>query len=137
MSFQDAVRACLQHRYADFNGRARRSEYWFFQLFAAVAYLAWLVGFVVFAADLLRLLWALVGLVVLVGLIVPGLAVFVRRMHDTGRSGWWWLLGFVPFGGLVLLVFTCLDSTPDNQYGPNPKGYALPYPQMPPPIAPA
>ena len=137
MSFQDAVRSCLQQRYTDFSGRSRRSEYWFFQLFAALAYLVWLVGLVVLGVSALRLIWSLIGVVVFVGLIVPAIAVFVRRLHDTGRSGWWWLLGLAPFGGIVLLVFTCLDSVPDNQYGPSPKGHTLPYPQMPPPIAPA
>jgi len=42
-------------------------------------------------------------------------------LHDTGRSGWWWLISIIPFGSLVLLVFTCMDSQPDNQYGPSPK----------------
>ncbi|MDB4574874.1 DUF805 domain-containing protein, partial [Akkermansiaceae bacterium] len=53
---------------------------------------------------------------------IPGLAVFVRRMHDTGRSGWWFLLNFVPFGAIVVIVFLAQDSNPDaNKYGENPK----------------
>jgi uncharacterized membrane protein YhaH (DUF805 family) len=57
-------------------------------------------------------------------IIIPSIAVTVRRLHDTDRSGWWFLLSFVPLiGGLVLLVFEVLDSTPGaNRYGPNPKG---------------
>jgi uncharacterized membrane protein YhaH (DUF805 family) len=56
---------------------------------------------------------------------LPGLGVTVRRLHDTGRTGWWVLIGLVPIvGGIVLLVFMVLDSEPDNQYGPNPKAVA-------------
>jgi uncharacterized membrane protein YhaH (DUF805 family) len=56
-------------------------------------------------------------------ILLPGLGVSIRRLHDTGRSGWWLLIGLVPFvGGITLLVFTCLDSAPGaNAYGPNPK----------------
>ncbi len=55
-------------------------------------------------------------------LIIPSLAVTVRRLHDTNRSGWWYLITFVPLGGIVLLVFMCLDSEPgSNKWGPNPK----------------
>lgn len=55
--------------------------------------------------------------------LLPGLGVFVRRLHDTGRSGWWWLIAFLPvLGAIVLFVFMCLDSQPgENKYGPNPK----------------
>jgi uncharacterized membrane protein YhaH (DUF805 family) len=130
MSFTEAVRSCLR-QYATFSGRARRSEYWWFNLAAGLVML--LIAVVVFTANGVSTdaaggdsqdasaLMILIFLVVYVALIIPGLAVFVRRMHDIGRSGWWWLLGFIPFGSLVLLVFTCLDSRPDNQYGPSPK----------------
>ncbi len=65
-------------------------------------------------------LWAGYSLAVF----LPGWAVFTRRMHDIGKSGWWWLIGLVPVvGAIVLLVFACTDSQPgDNVYGPNPKG---------------
>ena len=67
---------------------------------------------------------AFLGAIYSLAVLIPGFAVFCRRMHDTGRSGWWWLIGLIPFVGvIVLLVFCCLDSQPgDNQYGPNPKG---------------
>jgi uncharacterized membrane protein YhaH (DUF805 family) len=83
------------------------------------------------ASALLGLLF----LVVALGLFLPSLAVTVRRLHDTGRSGWWYLISLVPFGGIVLLVFCCLDSTSGpNQFGPNPKGVGgfAPYGQFPP-----
>ena len=57
--------------------------------------------------------------------LVPGLAVSVRRLHDTNKSGWWLLLCLVPFGGLIVLIFECLESDPgDNQFGPNPNPMA-------------
>lgn len=114
MTFTTAVRTCLTEKYATFEGRARRSEYWWFQLF----YL--LFSFVVVAlVFLLRSEW--VALLFL-ALLVPQVAVTVRRLHDTSRSGWWFLISFVPYvGPIVLLVFCCLDSAPSNQYGNSPK----------------
>jgi uncharacterized membrane protein YhaH (DUF805 family) len=138
MSFQDAVRTCLQQKYADFSGRARRSEYWWFALFTGLAILVLEILFVVLgqASSALQAIFGLLVVIAALAVIVPGLAVGARRLHDTGKSGWWQLLNLVPFGGIVLLVFYVLDSTPGpNQYGPNPKGleagYAA-YGQVPP-----
>ena len=109
-------------KYADFSGRARRKEYWMFTLLNAV------VTFGIFIVDTVigtyGVLMGLYGLAV----VIPSLAVFFRRLHDTGRSGWWWLIGVIPFiGGIVLFVFMVLDSQPgDNKYGPNPKGISAP-----------
>lgn len=122
MSFQDAVTTVLTKKYADFSGRARRSEYWWFSLFLFLVYVGILV---VFNAILgLRTLSTLLIWVAWLGVIVPGIAVTVRRLHDTGKSGWWILISLIPLvGPIVMLVFTVSDSTPgDNQYGPNPKG---------------
>jgi uncharacterized membrane protein YhaH (DUF805 family) len=123
MSFQEAVTTVLTKKYADFSGRARRSEYWWF-------YLAEIIVLVVLsvlgrAIDPLIFLYYLA----ILALIVPGLAVGVRRLHDTGRSGWWILIGLIPLvGAIVLLVFLVQDSNPgDNQYGPNPKAAVAPY----------
>ena len=116
MSFADAIKTCLA-KYADFSGRARRSEYWFFSLAILLAYIVAAIIMAVVKPLGLLLIVALV-----LGAIVPGLAVSIRRLHDTGKSGLWYLIGFVPFGGIALLVFFCQDSGPDNEYGPNPKG---------------
>jgi uncharacterized membrane protein YhaH (DUF805 family) len=104
-------------KYAVFSGRARRKEYWMFLLFNIIIGLvlggiAWLAG----GPDVLGSIY---GLVVL----IPGIAVSVRRLHDTDRSGWWLLIGLIPLiGTIVLLVFMAQDSQPGaNQYGPNPK----------------
>ncbi|MBT9538410.1 DUF805 domain-containing protein [Thiobacillus sp.] len=113
-------------QYAVFKGRARRKEYWFFILFNLIA------SVVLTAIDFMTgLLDAELGIGLLSGLyslavLVPSLAVTVRRLHDTDRSGWWLLIGLVPLlGAIVLLVFMLLDGTPgDNQHGANPKGVA-------------
>jgi uncharacterized membrane protein YhaH (DUF805 family) len=142
MSFQDAVRTCLQQKYADFNGRARRSEYWFFVLFyAIVRIVANIIDSIIGTRDFAGNN-GLLGILVALALLVPGLAVGVRRLHDTGRSGWWLLIALIPLvGAIVLLVFFVQDSHADNQYGPNPKAvggyeYGQPYQQMPPPAPP-
>ncbi len=112
-------------KYAVFDGRARRKEYWMFTLFNLIA--SFVLGFI----DGMLGLTTSSGLGPLGGLytlavLVPSIAVSIRRLHDTGRSGWWLLLVFVPLiGGLALLVFMVLDSqSGQNQFGPNPKEIA-------------
>ena len=79
----------------------------------------------------------LLGGLVSLALLLPSLAVAVRRLHDTGRSGWWILLGLIPIiGWIVLIIFFVQDSQPDNQYGSNPKGLGGPAYQEMPPAAP-
>lgn len=106
--------------YVGFSGRARRKEYWMFVLFNLIVS----AGLVIleFILDIKSVLTVIYSLAIL----LPSLAVTFRRLHDTGRSGWWILIGLIPFiGGIVLLVFDCLDSeSNDNQYGPNPKQFA-------------
>ena len=126
MGFGQAVKSFWSH-YATFKGRARRSEYWFIQLFLVVTNLgAAVIDFVLMDGDIERFIanggGGIVGLVWILATIVPALAVLVRRLHDTGKSGWWVLLGFVPLaGGIVLLVFTVQQSeAAENTYGPVP-----------------
>ena len=107
-------------KYADFNGRANRREFWTFVLINIVIGMV-LVGATGDAANdqpgLLAMLFYLAAL-------LPTIAVSARRLHDTNRSGWWILIGLIPFlGALVLIVFYLLDGTPGpNKYGPDPKG---------------
>jgi uncharacterized membrane protein YhaH (DUF805 family) len=116
VSFGAAIKSCL-NQYAGFSGRARRSEYWFFALFG---FLVYLVAAVLLAAPVG--IGRTLGFLAVLGLVLPALAVTVRRLHDTGRSGAWVLLNLIPFGGIVTLIFICMDSQPHpNQYGPSPK----------------
>ena len=126
-------------KYADFTGRARRMELWLFWLL--------LIGIQIVFSILIGLVAgptaavadptdpfavlngpakALYGVffLMMLALLIPSLAVSIRRLHDTNRSGWWILIGLIPFlGALVLIVFYLLDGTPGpNKYGPDPKG---------------
>ncbi|MFL6095178.1 MAG: DUF805 domain-containing protein, partial [Blastococcus sp.] len=115
MSMADAVRSVLT-QYATFSGRARRSEYWWFYLAYVLADIVASIADTVVGTSVLE--WVL-----LLGLLLPTLAVGVRRLHDIGKSGWWLLIGLIPLvGAIVLLVFACQDSQPGtNQWGPSPK----------------
>ena len=109
--------------YATFSGRARRKEYWMFYLISA------LISIVLTLLDILLgtysveyeagLFSGLYSLLIL----IPSIAVVVRRLHDTDRSGWWILISLIPLiGVIVLFVFMCLDSQPGtNRFGVNPK----------------
>ena len=105
-------------KYATFSGRARRKEYWMFILFNM------LIAFGVNVVDAVLGMEGLLAAGYSLAAILPSWAVFTRRMHDIGKSGWWWLIGLIPLvGAIVLLVFVCKDSEPgDNAYGPDPKG---------------
>ena len=119
-------------KYAQFSGRARRTEYWYFQLFNAIVSIILALPVFVMIPLSVRSPGILNFLVLLMlpfcifsfAVFIPSLAIMVRRLHDIGRSGWWYFIAFVPFvGGIVLLIFTFLDSEPGpNLYGPNPKG---------------
>ena len=127
MNFTAAIRS-FWSRFADFKGRSRRSEYWYVQSFLVVTNLAVAgIDLALMDGDLDRFIanggGGIVGLIWIFATIVPALAVLIRRLHDTGRTGWWALVGFVPFvGAIVLLVFTVSDSSSEeNKYGTSPK----------------
>ncbi|MBR3855904.1 MAG: DUF805 domain-containing protein [Bacteroidaceae bacterium] len=149
MGFVDALKSVLIENYANFKGRARRSEFWYFALAAFLLGLVYSLLLVIFAADAfavianggvpspdsfgaLGILGGLFSLIQL-ALIVPWLAVSVRRLHDMGKSGKMlllFLLYFVPFVGflaalvlpILFIVWYCQDSQPgENQWGANPK----------------
>ncbi len=109
-------------KYADFKTRSRRSEFWYFGLFnflaiMVIGMISGMLSTVIGDASI-----GLIGVYYL-AIIIPSLAVAVRRLHDTGRSGWWYLISLIPLiGSIVLIVFFCEDSKPGpNQWGPNPK----------------
>ena len=109
-------------KYAVFSGRAQRMEYWIFSgVNLVISYvLAFIEGFLGIAPELETSVLA--GLFTL-AVLLPALGVTIRRLHDTGRSGWWILIGIVPLiGAIVLFIFMVMDSeSGENQYGQNPK----------------
>ena len=111
-------------RFAKFDGRAGRAEFWWFALANLVAYFGLLIlvgiGFAIAAG--LGIVMVLVAVAYYIAIIVPSIGVAIRRLHDTGKSGWWLLIGLIPFGGIVLLVFYIMEGTPGpNQYGAGPE----------------
>ena len=125
-------------KYAVFNGRARRKEYWYFVLFNIIIHLFFVLLFLKLGGidvllestfeeegnnDPILIFWRIYSLLTL----LPGVAVSVRRLHDANKSGWWILIGLVPLiGAIVLIVFFCMDSdSGENRYGPNPKNDSL------------
>lgn len=114
----------LKQHYADFGGRARRQEYWMFVLFNFIISFAlgFTGGFLTAMTD--SGIFGLLPMLYSLAVLIPGIAVSVRRLHDTGKSGWYLLVSFIPLvGPLILLYFMVVDSAPgNNQYGPNPKG---------------
>lgn len=108
MGFAEAIKTCFS-KYATFSGRATRSEFWYWQLFT------FLVGLV-----LTIIFFPLAYLASLV-FFIPNLAVYARRLHDTGRSGYNLFWAFLPLiGAILLLIWALQESKEDNQYGPNP-----------------
>ena len=129
-------------KYGTFSGRSRRQEYWLATLANYILIMIWYLFVGIFISNLLRpsyygdyyqsvrsaenMLIFMIVVIAIYGLVilVPSLALTVRRLHDTGRSGAWCFISLVPYvGAIILFVFTCLDGTPGpNQYGPDPKG---------------
>jgi uncharacterized membrane protein YhaH (DUF805 family) len=120
MSFGESVMTCFR-KYVDFKGRASRAEYWWFFLFAVLAYVTGGMIGVALRTNVLLLL-------VFLGVFLPLLSAAVRRLHDTGRSGWWYLIALIPYvGGIVLIVLLALRGN----RGPNEYGSAPGVPAMP------
>jgi uncharacterized membrane protein YhaH (DUF805 family) len=111
-------------KYAEFGGRAKRKEYWMFMLFNAIFFSILMFIDRMLGTSSIQGGIGLLSGIYLLAVLIPSIAVTVRRLHDTGRSGWWILIELVPFvGPIILLVFMLQDSTPGyNQHGPNPKG---------------
>jgi len=113
-------------KYAVFSGRARRKEYWFFVLFNILISIALSMVDVMLGTANADTGTGLLGGIYSLAVLIPSIAVLVRRLHDTDRTGWWALIGLIPIiGWIVLFVFLVQDSRPgQNQYGPNPKEVA-------------
>jgi uncharacterized membrane protein YhaH (DUF805 family) len=119
MGFGDAIASVLGN-YATFSGRAARSEFWFWALFNFIA------AIVAMAADMMIFSeseFSPVSSLLALGLLLPNIAVGVRRLHDIGRTGWWFLIAFTIIGGILLLVWACQKGTTGpNAYGHDPLG---------------
>ena len=115
-------------KYAEFTGRARRKEYWMFYLLAIVLYVvAGILDGILGMSGMIAGVYGPLMAIVALSLIVPSIAVGIRRLHDTNRSGWWLLLILTGVGAIVLLVFFVMEGTRgDNQYGPDPKAGEVP-----------
>jgi uncharacterized membrane protein YhaH (DUF805 family) len=113
MNFADAVKSVLTQNYANFQGRAGRSEFWWFVLFNLIA------SMVAGVIDNAIIGFPLLQLVYMLAVLIPGIAVSVRRLHDKDKSGWWVLIALVPIVGAILLIYWY--ATPgtegENQYG--------------------
>jgi uncharacterized membrane protein YhaH (DUF805 family) len=119
MTFSEAISSGFRN-YVSFSGRASRSELWYWILFAVLIGIVMTiidVGVLSIKAQPLSSIWSLITF-------LPSLAMGVRRLHDTDRSGWWWLLAFIPLiGAIALIVFWCFEGTRGtNRFGPDPLG---------------
>ncbi|GGR55533.1 membrane protein [Deinococcus seoulensis] len=129
----------IRNNYANFQGRARRREYWMYTLINAI--ITFVLAIPLFSVVMAliaeadasadpgaaltgtTLIFATIYALYALATFIPSLAIAVRRLHDTGKSGWWYLLNLVPMGSLVIFIFTILDSeSGSNKWGPNPKG---------------
>jgi len=119
----------IKNRYAKFDGRASRSEFWYFVLFYFIANLilalvdTFIINPMLGATPEQAMQGGILEIIFALAMLVPSLALAIRRLHDIGKSGWWYLIVFIPLIGLLaLLYFFVQDSQPgNNQYGPNPK----------------
>lgn len=120
VTFGEAVNKAVAQNYCNFNGRASRSEYWWYVLFTAILCMA--IGFIlgIFGAGT-SVVSAIQGVVSL-ALLLPGLGLSVRRLHDISKKGWWIFIALIPLAGaILLLVWFCKPSDPgSNEYGPEP-----------------
>ena len=111
--------------YANFDGRARRSEYWYYTLMNVIIVIALeiLLGVGAMVSSVLAIIVGLLLVVYAIGTLVPSIAVMVRRLHDIGKSGWWYFIALIPLAGPIwLIVLLATDSQEGtNEYGVNPK----------------
>ena len=115
MNFQNSIKTCFK-KFSDFNGRASRSEFWYFYLFIAVG----VYGFILLALEIP--FFFAPGIIFSFLILVPAFAVTARRLHDTGRSGWWQLTAYIPYIGIIasiilIVVFCTPGEKKANKFG--------------------
>lgn len=133
MTFGDAIRTCIS-KATTWQGRAARSEYWYFFLFGFLVLIAATVLDSILGTSFkvtdpnsgqqISLGYGWLYLLTALAFMLPNIAVMVRRLHDTGRSGWWYWIALVPLiGAIMLLIWFCSRGTVgSNEYGPDPLG---------------
>jgi uncharacterized membrane protein YhaH (DUF805 family) len=133
LSFSEAIKTCFQ-KYAEFRGRASRPEFWWFALLYYLVILVPIVPLIAVGSvgrgdqpwdkadmNVAGVIFGIVIGVAVLALLIPYLAVGTRRLHDTGKPGWWWFITLVPFGSIILIVFWAIEGDKgSNQYGPPP-----------------
>ena len=113
MNFGQAIASGLSH-YINFSGRAPRSEFWFWFLFVLILSI---IGGIVDMVIGMQIL----GTIISLGLLLPGISMNIRRLHDIDRTGWWCLIAFTVIGVILLIVWACMKGTTGpNRYGPDP-----------------
>lgn len=120
--FKAAVMCCLRQKYVDFNGRAKRGEYWYFILFQVIVYVALLILQTVclgLGLSAIAGIFSIISLLFLVGTLLPGISAAVRRLHDINKCGWFYLVGFIPLIGFFILVYLLAQKGTEgpNKYG--------------------
>jgi uncharacterized membrane protein YhaH (DUF805 family) len=113
----------ITKRYAQFSGRARRKEFWMYTLFYAIGYIILAIIDQILGTHAKNQFGGLLAGIFTLALLVPSIAVAVRRLHDTNRSGWWYLINLIPcIGQIIFIVFAAGEGVAgDNKYGPDPK----------------
>ena len=121
MTFSEAIKICFTEKFSKREGRARRSEFWYFQLFNCLIALA--LGIIAVVTDMPDAIANSVARLVNFVFLFPGINVAVRRLHDVNKSGWWYLINFTIIGIFYFLYLMAKEGDHgDNQYGPDPKG---------------
>ena len=117
MNFQTAIEICIKKKYADFSGRASRSEFWFFYLFILIGSILTIIADVNMFSHSFDT-WGPVNSIYQLLVILPSLAVSARRLHDTNKSGWYILFSIIPiFGLIVIFWWSSLGSNKKNRFG--------------------
>ena len=125
IGFADAIRICVKEKYAHFEGRATRSEFWYFYLFTLIISVPYDMAMIFrsFGLEVAAMISGGLYIIFCLALFLPQLGVTIRRLHDTGKSGWYWLIVLIPIAGIFIFIAQLIkpSSPEDNKYGPAPK----------------
>ena len=121
LSCTESIKKVFIENYCNFNGRARRSEFWYWYLFTLIIEITLSILLQVLPKNL-SLVFMIIFTILNLAILSPTVGVQIRRLHDTGKSGWFLILFFIPIvGWIILIIMFCQDSDATNEYGPSPK----------------